>query len=268
MTQAGPNILIVDPAPEREALAPLLAHSGMRCTVAHGLHDAMVQAILRHPRVVVADLTRPDACGQECLARLTDLPHFAQIVFLTIGDPNPAAGALNCPPDVTTEQLRERVVSLLQPAPDRRADDPPSVAVATSPVPIDPAPASEAPPAGPSQPNALADALATLKSTDSDGTVVVAGPEYQCGEVLVRGGLPIHAVTHAGEEGEAALAVMSQWPRVRIEIGPAPRPETPVTIAPPMVAPTTPPARDLNETRSLLAELEGLGILRKVVDTP
>jgi len=246
-----PHILLIDPAPARAGLTERLEALGARCAVARGLHDAMVQCIIRNPALIVADLSVPGGAGAECRRRLEGLPHFRQAPFLTLGP------GQDLPGDVDDAEVAERVRDLL-----------PQLTEAAPPV-AEPEP--PAPPEGgdgpPDAPRHLAAVLARLHQERADATLTVRAPAGGLGEVMLRGGEPVHAVTADGAEGRDALEAMAAWEGPQVEVGPAPRPETPVTVTP-SPAPTPPGAPpalavDDGRVRELLEELEALGVVRR-----
>lgn len=260
-----PHILVIDPAPARDGLVRRLEAMGAACTVARGLHDAMVQCIIRNPAVIVADLALPGAAGAECRRRLTAIPHLRAAPFVTVGD----GGDL--PADADPDVVAERVAALVGPLPAPEArppEGPPARPVGAR----APAPAPEpAPATGPSD---LAAALARLRQDGADATVAVRASDGRAGEVMVQGGVPFHAVTIDGLVGPEALAAMGLWPEPAVEAGPAPRTETPVTLPPeaarsagPDVSgpatggPRKPPTAE--RLRDLLAGLEAVGVIRR-----
>lgn len=253
-----PHILVIDPAPSREALPDRLEALGVACTVARGLHDAMVQCIIRNPALIVADLTLPGAAGPECRRRLGRIAHFREAPFLTLGDDGDLA------PDAADEAVAARVRDLLAGlgSPPSAASGPPAPE-APPPLPEAPPPAPEPPPASLPGPSDLAAALARLRREGADATVAVRGVNGQAGEVMVRGGTPIHAVTVDGRVGPEALAAMAAWPEPAVEAGPPPRPETPTTL-PPERAPDRPAAPTAEHLGDLLDALEAVGVVRRV----
>jgi CheY-like chemotaxis protein len=268
-----PHILVIDPAPARDGLVRRLEAMGAACTVARGLHDAMVQCIIRNPAVIVADLTVPGSAGAECRRRLAAIPHLRAAPFVTVGP----GGDL--PADADAHAVAERVATLVGPLPAPAPSAPTPPAPGPEPAPeraSSPPPSPEpAPPAGPSD---LAAALARLRREGADATVAVRASDGRAGEVMVHGGVPFHAVTVEGLVGPDALAAMGRWPEPAVEARPAPRPETPVTLppdaspaagpggtgGPPGFAtegPRKPPTAE--RLRDLLAELEAVGVIRQ-----
>jgi CheY-like chemotaxis protein len=269
-----PHILVIDPAPAREGLVRRLEAMGAACTVARGLHDAMVQCIIRNPAVIVADLALPGAAGAECRRRLAAIPHLRAAPFVTVGE----GGDL--PADADADLVAERVAAVAGPLPAPAAPAPPTDFVPDAPPArpeFQPRPAPEPPPV--SGPSDLAAALARLRREGADATVAVRASDGRAGEVMVQGGVPFHAVTVDGLVGPEALAAMGGWPEPAVEAGPAPRPETPVTLPPeasgtagaggpggpgaPAFAtqgPRKPPTAE--RLRDLLAELEAVGVIR------
>jgi CheY-like chemotaxis protein len=268
-----PHILVIDPAPARDGLVRRLEAMGAACTVARGLHDAMVQCILRNPAVIVADLSAPGAAGAECRRRLAAIPHLREAPFVAVGN-----GA-DLPADADAHAVADRVGALIAPLLADRGPVPeptPPTAASTPPPPPEPEPAT--PPAAPA-PGAsdLAAALSGLRREGADATVAVRASDGRAGEVMVRGGVPFHAVTVDGLVGLEALSAMGRWPEPAVETGPPPRPETPETLRPetgsapgaeaeegadlatggPRKAPTAQRVRDL------LAELEAVGVVRR-----
>jgi len=277
-----PHILVIDPAPSREGLVRRLEAMGAACTVARGLHDAMVQCIIRNPAVIVADLRLPGSAGEECRRRLAAIPHLRAAPFVTVGD-----GA-DLPADADAHAVADKVGALIAPLLAARAEHPeppgspppptppPSMPVAAEP---EPEPAVAATPPPPTGPTDLAAALSRLRREGADATLAVRASDGRAGEVMVRGGVPFHAVTVDGLVGTDALSAMGGWPEPAVESGPAPRPETPETLGPeapggaragedgdegtdlatggPRKAPTAERVRDL------LAELEAVGVVRR-----
>ncbi len=285
-----PHILVIDPAPSREGLVRRLEVMGAACTVARGLHDAMVQCIIRNPAVIVADLSVPGGAGRECHRRLSAIPHLRAAPFVTVGE----GGDL--PPDADVHAVAERVGTLIAPlleptpaGPEPQAAPPFAPPTAPEPEPV-PEPAPPLPPrpamppatAMPSPAPAFSDlsaALARLRQGGADATVAVRASDGRAGEVMVRAGVPFHAVTVDGKVGLDALSAMDTWPEPVVEAGPAPRPETPTTLAAdPSHAPGHAPgfpgpagegvggprkAPTAERVRDLLAELEAVGVLRR-----
>jgi len=275
-----PHILVIDPAPPRDGLVRRLEAMGAACTVARGLHDAMVQCIIRNPAAIVADLAVPGSAGVECRRRLAAIPHLRAAPFVTVGD----GGDL--PADADAHAVAERVAALIgallpEPGPPPPpAPEPPAAAAPPAPAPappLHPEPETTPEPPPPTGPSDLAAALARLRREGADATVAVRASDGRAGEVMVRGGAPFHAVTVDGRVGPEALAAMGQWPEPAVEVGPAPRPETPETLVPeaqptagangdegpdlatggPRKAPTAERVRDL------LAELEAVGVVHR-----
>jgi CheY-like chemotaxis protein len=259
-----PHILVIDPAPARDGLEARLSALGAATTVARGLHDAMVQCIIRNPVLIVADLSVPGGAGAECRRRLAELPHVRRAPFLTIG---PGA---DLPASADAAEVAERVRDLL-----------PDLAPAPEGVPAPPGPGGPAVPAGPTpepprpQPREAAGAslstvLDRLRAEAADATLTVRGADGRLGEVLVRAGVPIHAVTTDGLAGDAAFDAVTAWAGAAVDEGPPPRPETPVTLtapAEPEPAPepaaTGSPAAPDHRVLALLEELEALGVVRR-----
>ena len=242
------QVLIIDPPPEREWLMEALRELGVRPAIARGLHDALIQSILRNPVLILADRGGSADTAEACRRRLEQLPHFQHTTFLTIGDP----GA-----DLPTSLPRNELMAILEahlPKPGLQAVQEPE----TGPEPIQ-APEARA--------DTLKDHLARLRADASSTTLTVLGPDDAVGEVMVREGRTIHAVTHAGQTGPEALEAMHSWTGVRIDTGPPPRPETPETVpaeTDALVAENTEnPAADL-ALDTLLTELEAVGFIRKV----
>jgi len=265
-----PHILVIDPAPSREGLVRRLEAMGAACTVARGLHDAMVQCIIRNPAVIVADLRLPGSAGEECRRRLAAIPHLRAAPFVTVGD-----GA-DLPADADAHAVADKVGALIAPLLAARAEhpEPPGSPPPPTPPPSMPVAAEPEP-----EPAVLAAALSRLRREGADATLAVRASDGRAGEVMVRGGVPFHAVTVDGLVGTDALSAMGGWPEPAVESGPAPRPETPETLGPeapggaragedgdegtdlatggPRKAPTAERVRDL------LAELEAVGVVRQ-----
>jgi CheY-like chemotaxis protein len=258
-----PHILVIDPAPARDGLEARLSALGAATTVARGLHDAMVQCIIRNPVLIVADLSVPGGAGAECRRRLSELPHVRRAPFLTIG---PGA---DLPVSADAAEVAERVRDLL-----------PDLAAAPEGVPAPPGPERPSRPGGPAgpasepsrpQPREAPDAslstvLDRLRAEAADATLTVRGADGRLGEVLVRAGVPIHAVTVDGLAGDAAFDAVTAWAGAAVDEGPPPRPETPVTLtapAEPEPAATGSPAAPDRRVLALLEELEALGVVRR-----
>ncbi len=258
------RILILDPAPTREDLGSQLSTLGYQCATAHGLHAAMVQAIIRDPALIVADLSLAENCGTECYRQLAQLPRFGKTLFLTIG----TGGDL--PTDVTTDTLRDRIrerlpiVSPDSQPPESPSNDTPAQATAERlPPPVSPPP--------------LAEVLERLKSDRSNTILSVTSSTGVQGEIMVRKGIPIHAVSGDGRTGVTAMSAISGWRLVHIEPGPPPREETPFTLKSPEVAATEPVLENNSDTAhpavppdapdpslaALLEKLDRLGIIQK-----
>lgn len=260
-----PHILVIDPAPSRAGLAGRLEALGASCTVARGLHDAMVQCILRNPAVIVADLTLPGSAGPEARRRLGRIPHFQGAPFLTLGD----GGDL--PAGADDEAVTGRVRGLLPVVAPVAGTAPEPVP--EPPEPDAPAPDSppESPPGPPGEPSDLGATLARLGREGVDATLAVRGADGRVGEVMVRDGVPIHAVTVDGLVGPEALEAMERWPEPAVEAGGAPRPETPVTLPPAPGATAGAPADETAQdavnaherVRDLLEALEAVGVIRR-----
>ena len=258
-----PHILLIDPAPGRENLAARISEKGCTCTVAVGIHDAMVQSLMRNPGLIVADLSTEGASGNECRARLGRIPHFDNALFITIG------GDGDLPDTVDDETVAERVCALLKedggashtPAPPAQED-----ARQTRPTVTEQAPMTA---------NRLDETLARLAREQSSLTLEVKNDRQAFGEVMVQDGVAIHAVTDSGETGAPALADIHTWTITHIDYGPAPREETPVTLnvpphglqtdtpkdAPHAAAPRPPGGN--RRLDGLLAELEAVGLIEK-----
>jgi hypothetical protein len=241
-----PHILIIDPGPGRDGLAARLEALGARCSVARGLHDAMVQCIIRNPSLIVADLSVPGGAGAECRRRLAVLPHFRQAPFLALGPGQDLPETAD--DDTVAERVRALLPGLGEESPSAEAPPPP--------------------PKAPTEPGHLADVLARLHGERADATVTVRASDGGLGEVMLRQGEPVHAVTADRAEGDAALEAMAAWEGPQVEVGPAPRPETPVTVTP-AEAPPGPEAAaasdaDNGRVGDLLEELEALGVVRRV----
>ncbi|MFQ5508798.1 MAG: hypothetical protein ACE5FN_05620 [Leptospirillia bacterium] len=240
MTQTQ-QVLLIDPSPAALLLVDRLRELGVACAVAHGLHDAMVQAILRNPKVIVADLSRAGDTGEECRRRLTEIPHFETTAFVNVGKQGEApvaaeveialhrvAATLNLPvgdtdqevPDTPTEATLETAL----PAND------PSLREA-SPLPEPPAPASPSQDAPTATNRKLTDSLRQLAADSASVTLMVRTAGTAFGEVMVRNGQPLHAVTWDGLTGPAAFREILSWEADRIDTGPEPRIETPDTLS-------------------------------------
>jgi len=262
-----PQLLILDPAPTRETLVNDLRQQGYLCEVAQGLHDAMVQCIIRKPRLIVADMSVPGGSGDECRKRLEQLPQLQDTPFLMIGVTDDPSGLSA---DASTTDILARI---------------------TAQVPVTDTEPSEAPPQIPAPPPpALMEVLAQLVEQGADASVGVTDSDNRYGEILVSGGEPIHAATEDGLTGPAAMAAISAMDVTDITLGPAPRAETPHTLNPlepeaptpsqdgaetdniddPSPAPeaTTTPEPEATPNRAellpLLEELAALGIVAKV----
>ncbi|MDH5526870.1 MAG: hypothetical protein OEY97_06120 [Nitrospirota bacterium] len=240
----APNVLIVEPASEREGLESLLTGQGFGCVVARGLHTTLVQAAIRTPDLVVVDLSRPGSAGWDAWTQLKQFAHFSPDRFLLIG----ADGEL--PATATPEQVCEAVLERLTPS------HPPEHPVADTEPEPEPEPEPETS-------SALTDLLIRLGVTSATTTVTVFGPDGSLGEVLVRNGKPFHAVTADGLSGPEALDAMRNWPAVRVAEGGAPREEAPVSLSPPEPEPA-PAAEDKEAIHRLLAELEAVGVIHRV----
>lgn len=250
-----PHILLLDPAPERENLAMRLGELGLSCNVAHGLHDAMVQAILRNPVLIVADQARPSASGRECQRRLGAIPHFAHTRFLFIGGKD---GEL--PADADSLRVAERVRELLEHprAPVSESESRPQPAGTPTP----PAPRKAAVPSA-REPR-LMDILNHLSEEQTDATITIRTRDGRLGELLIRDGQPIHAVTTDGRSGPAAFEEILGWEAAEPELGPPPRGETPITLVPQarrQAGRRRAPVR--NHLRAVLAELEAVGVITR-----
>jgi hypothetical protein len=251
-----PHILLLDPAPDRDGLAARLKGLGAECSVARGLHDAMVQSIIRNPVVIVADLSVPGGAGAECRRRLEALPH-VRIPFVTLGPGQDLPGSAD------DAEVLERVRALLPEAAPAAGGGEPAGAPSSASAPPD-LQVSEV-----MEPHAdlstgddtVAGALERLRRAEADATLTVRASDGAFGEVMVRGGVPVHAVTTDGAEGDAALAVLAGWAGAEVRVGPPPRPETPVTMAP--AAPEGPSPEDARRVTALLEELEALGVVRR-----
>ncbi|MBI5137283.1 MAG: hypothetical protein HZA24_08120 [Nitrospirae bacterium] len=258
----APHILILDPAPARAGVCAVLRAAGYLADTAAGLHDAMVQCIIRNPALIVADLTTPNPSGSACRERLQALPPLRAVPFLTIGGPAP-----DLPDDVDDTALLAAIRLRLPAQPPPAAE------------PAEPGPAAEPPEAG-AHPPPLDDVLERLARDGTDATLAVTARHGAQGEVLVRAGTPIHAVTTDGRSGPAAMAAIRGWRMERIDVGPPPRAETPTTLVAPTTgaaasdAPATATAQAHGDTSAtvpadapdlapLLGELAALGIIRK-----
>lgn len=261
-----PQILILDPALARETLAEQIRQQGYRCDVAQGLHDAMVQCIIRKPVLIVADMSIPGGCGDECRQRIGQLPHLQDTSFLMID-----GTSLGLPTNASNEDILARIKTHLP---------------VTKSKPIDTTRQMPAPP-----PLALVEILAQLAEQGADASVGVTDSDNRFGEILVRGGEPIHAVTEDGLSGPAAMTAISAMDLADVTLGPAPRTETPHTLSrpepettpttestgksdtssktppvpePPAVAPGVDTSLEQAELLPLLEELAALGIVTKV----
>jgi len=226
-----PHILILDPAPERDALIKQIHQLGYPLDVAKGLHDAMVQSIIRKPSLIIADLTLADACGHACQQRLEQMPHLKPIPFLTLD--NPADGD----PQASNQAILDRLEALLPtPTPQTETDD-----------------SRENPPAASPQP-ILADLLAQLATDEASATIAITGAGDNYGEILVRDGVPIHAVVDTGLTGPAAMAAITSMDKVDVSLGQAPHPDAPNTLAEPSPEPPRPNPTALADDDPISAE--------------
>ncbi|MDH4229408.1 MAG: hypothetical protein OEW11_06610 [Nitrospirota bacterium] len=241
-----PHILLADPAPDRGDLAARLRARGVGCTVSRGLHSAMVQAAMRNPDLIVADLDTPGGCGAELRHSLTQAAHFRHTPFLSIGEGGDLAAG------TPTERVLEHILECVA----GRTPD-------YAPQPQAHAPAGPRQVAAPNTP--LEELLMRLGAEPTATTITVVGPDGAVGEVLVRDGRPFHAVTVDGLWGPEALEAMRGWSDARVEPGQPPRAEAPHTLAePPPAELADPTPADQAAVLHLLAELESVGVLRKV----
>jgi len=206
-----PHILILDPTPQRDSLIEQIHQLGYPVDVAQGLHDAMVQSIIRKPVLIIADLTTADACGDACQQRLEQVPHLALVPFLKIDSASDSDD-----PQAAHQTILDMIGSLLP------SLEPPAATAADHRPELGSHPASPQP--------VLADLLEQLAAQGADATVAITDADHNYSEILVRNGVAIHAVVDTGLTGPDAMDAITAMDTVEVSVGQAPHPDTPHTL--------------------------------------